>query len=72
MKGKVTIYFGKSKDMGFMGESADTIKLETSDIEATLGALIESQWARVGTNNGHKYINTQNILWFDVEEENDV
>lgn len=72
MKGIVTIYFGKKNNAGFVGETADTIKLASPDVEATVKSLTEYRWAMVKTDNGEKFINTQNILWFEVEKENDV
>lgn len=74
MKGKITVYFGKKNilDLGFAVESADTVELQCVDVDMAVEAILTRPWACVKTDGGEKYINTRNVLWFNVERENDV
>jgi hypothetical protein len=63
----ITVYFGESN--GMFGSSYNTISLEPMDIEETVDAFINGQqWIKVNTLTGAKYINTNNVLWFETKE----
>lgn len=69
----LNIYFGKQNDspLGW-GGTADTVKCEVPDNFDPL-LFMDSKWCKINLPNGYKYINTANILWFDIvdkEEEN--
>lgn len=66
--GKIIFYFGEKKEnIGFtLGDIADTIEIEVDDISSVVSAIINTnQWIKIKTQKGHKYINTNNILWFE-------
>lgn len=64
----ITVYFGESSGSMF-GSSYNTISLEPVDIEEAVDAFIgEQKWIKVNTLTGAKYINTNNVLWFETKE----
>ena len=64
------IYFGKQNDslLGW-GTTADTIKCNIQDELETIHELTQKRWAKIGLEKGYKYINTSNILWFDIVDK---
>lgn len=69
---ELIIYFGKQNDspLGW-GATADTIKCNIQNELETIHELTQKKWAKVGLCNGSKFINTDNILWFDIVEKNE-
>lgn len=68
---QLIIYFGKQNEsvLGF-GTTADTIKCQVKD-DFDIINFLSNQWTSIDTNNGVKYINTNNILWMDLVEVKD-
>ena len=66
---ELIIYFGSKNDspLGW-GSTADTIKCDIQNEQETLNGLTQNKWVKVGLPNGTKYINTSNILWFEIVE----
>ncbi len=66
---ELVIYFGKQQD-GFVGfNTADTIRCDIEDEALTVHGLTHEKWVSVKLKNGTKYINTDNILWFDIVDK---
>ena len=65
---ELNIYFGKKNDspLGW-GSTADTVKCNVPD-EFDVNTFLKNKWVSVGIEKGNKYINTDNILWFDIVE----
>lgn len=66
---ELKIHFGK-EDVSFVGlcSTADTVILKIDD-NFNAQQFIEKEWAAVKILNGIKYINTKNILWFEIIEQ---
>lgn len=66
---QIKIYFGKQQT-SVLGNYADIIELTVDDKEAErVCELITGEtcdWIRVYTSIGVKFINTNRILWFEV------
>ena len=67
---ELTIYFGKKNDspLGW-GSTADTIKCNIQDELEAIHDFTTKKWVKVGLENGSKFINTDNILWFDIVDK---
>lgn len=64
----IIVYFGIEAGSMF-GSSYNTISLEPMDVEETINTFIGKQkWVKVNTLTGAKYINTNNVLWFEIKE----
>ena len=51
------------------GGSTETIKCNIRSELETIHELTQKKWARVDLCNGSRFINTNNILWFDIFEK---
>lgn len=72
---QISIYFG-AQQPSILGSFADVIKLQpVSDEEAenVIKDLSDktANWTIINLQNGKKYVNLKNILWFDVVEVED-
>ena len=67
---ELIIYFGKKNEspLGW-GATADTIKCTVPNEEVTIHELTKEKWVFISLPNGTRYINTENILWFDIVEK---
>ena len=67
---EIRIYFGKEQTAVFGGSYADiiTLHVEDSEVERLIDSITtrRSDWISIRIPNGTKYINTVNILWFDI------
>lgn len=67
---QIKIYFGKQQE-SVLGSYADVINIMVDDDEAD--RVVESitserhDWIRINVPSGFRYINVNNILWFNVE-----
>lgn len=69
---QISIYFGKQQD-GVLGSYADIVKLEPVDDRTAKGLLDafcdgNRKWFGIPTPKGVKYINLDNVLWFDIND----
>lgn len=67
---ELIIYFGKKNDsvLGW-GGTADTIKCNINDELEAIHNLTKTKWCKISLENGFKYVNTDNILWFDIVDK---
>ena len=67
---QLNIYFGAQRDPGFgWGTSADILKCAVPDDFSSASLTEERQWVSIKLESGVKFINTANILWFDLLDE---
>lgn len=70
MSGIIKIYFGAKKfcmtDIPL--EKADVVEVQCKDIDEAITLLLRDKWVSIDNESSIQYINTDNVLWFEVFE----
>lgn len=68
---QINIYFGKQEET-VLGNYADVVKIiiDDKEVDQVIDSITtkRTDWIKINIFNGHKFVNTNNILWFDVVE----